>query len=190
MRATRIAGIVILVIGLLILAVGAVLYTMNGTTSTNLLASNNYLIAAGDNRAVGVTLNAGQTLSGKYTQVNGSTVNFYFMTANQQNQFGNCAPCSSPAIVNASAPASYSFNWSINSSGTYYLVLDNSKGGANVAVTLTANANGSGQSMTTTYLLVLGAIVAVIGAIVIAIPSGKKKTPMVAQTVSPNDQSR
>jgi hypothetical protein len=175
-RSGTITGVALIVIGLIILGFGAYMYYANTNQSqVSLLRTNNYTIGAGDNQNAGIVANAGQVVSGTFNQVNGSSVNFYFMSAAQQDAWGNCAPCASPAIVNASNPGTYSYRWTVNNTGTYYLVMDNSNGANKVAVTLTAmTPSSSTPNSQYEIAMIVGIAVVVIGLIVLA--SGRKKT--------------
>jgi hypothetical protein len=175
MKSNAVIGIAIVIVGVIVIAIGA--YTMySGTfnSKTSLLGTNSYLVAAGDNQAVGFTVPSATTISGTFTQNNGTSVNFYLMTGNQQNAFGNCAPCASPSMENISSQKIYNFNWALNSSGTYYLVLDNSNGNSAVSVSLTANSV-SGNSNLPTYIIIIGVVIAIIGGVVAAMGPSKPK---------------
>lgn len=158
------------------------MYSTNSMQSqSSLLRTNNYVLGAGDNQNAGIVVNSGQVISGTFTQLNGSSVNFYFMTAAQQDAFGNCAPCSSPAIVNASNPTSFNYKWTINSTGTYFLVLDNSNGANKVGVTLTATIPvNNGPNPIYEIVMIVGIAVIIIGLIVLA--TGRRK-PHVSEPV-------
>ncbi|MGI0080168.1 MAG: hypothetical protein ACRECH_11140 [Nitrososphaerales archaeon] len=165
-RSGQTAGVALVVIGIIVLIFGAVMLN-TGTTQANLLRTNNYVILAGDNLSVSVNLNSGQKMTGTYTQTNGSSVNFYLMTAAQQDFFGNCVPCAAPALANVSNPNSFNFAWTVNTTGTYFLVMDNSNGGNNVGISLTATtATSSGMNPTYELVLIVGIVIAVIGAII------------------------
>lgn len=165
MNKISIVGSMVIVIGLLIsVGAGAAWLATSGSTTSNLLQSNSltYTVASGDYQAIGVGVQAGQRLMGTFTQTNGSSINFYLMTAPQQTDWGNCVPCSSPTIANISV-TSYNFDWAINSSGTYYLVLDNSNGGSAVIATLSANSITNNSAMLYSYLTYLGIAVTLVG---------------------------
>ncbi len=178
MNNTSLLGIVLLVVGLIVLGTGVAFFAP--TQNTVNLVSTSRVIATGDNQAVGVTLSAGGIVTGTFSQTNGSSVNLYFMTAAQQQVFGNCVPCDSPSIVNASSQANYKFSWTINSTGTYYFVMDNSYGASNVAVSLAAQNNLGSTSSTPYYaVLSIGVVLIVLGVAVAVLGTRAKRPPPV-----------
>jgi len=197
MKNNQAAGVAILVIGLVILASGLiVLVASPGKTTTNLLQTTQYTIHKGDEIAVGIPLSGGDTIKGTFNQINGSTVNFYFMNSTQQNAFGNCAPCASPAILNASNPATYTYSERVGKTGTYYLVFDNSNGNKAVVVSASATlANGANSNQTISYaLIVIGVLLAIAGAALFAMRGGgkaksdeSKKTSASSSVSQPSD---
>ena len=197
MKNNQAVGVAILVIGIVILASGLiVLVASPGKTTTNLLQTTQYTIHKGDEIAVGIPLSGGDTIQGTFNQINGSTVNFYFMNSTQQNAFGNCAPCASPAILNASNPATYTYSERVGKTGTYYLVFDNSNGNKAVVVSASATlANGANSNQTISYaLIVIGVLLAIAGAALFAMRGGgkaksdeSKKTSASSSVSQPSD---
>jgi len=197
MKNNQAIGIAILVIGIVVLASGLILWVANpGQTTTNLLQTTQYTVHKGDEISVGIPLSSGDVIQGTFNQINGSTVNFYFMNSTQQNAFGNCAPCSSPAILNASNPATYTYSEKVGTTGTYYLIFDNSNGNKAVIVSASATlANGANSNQTIFYALIgLGVFLAIVGAAMFLMrPGGKakpdesKRTPPSSSVSRPSD---
>jgi hypothetical protein len=178
------AGVAIAVIGLIVLAGGAAIWLLSPSGNTNLLATNNYLVKSGDEVSIGLSLSQGQTVSGTFTQVNGTRGMFYIMSQPQQNFFGNCQPCAAPALLNASDKPTYSYSWTASAAGTYYLVVDNSYG-KKEAVTLTAATVVSSSNTTISYAMIgVGIVLLIVGAVV-AMRKTKPKAPMPAPTAQP-----
>ncbi len=174
----RIVGVGVLVIGLIVLSSGLFFFVVvPGQNSTSLLSTTQYAVKKGDEISVGIPLTAGDVVKGTFAQNNGTTVNLYFMNSTEQNVFGNCAPCSSPSIFNASNPSSYNYNIKINQTGTYYVVLDNSNGNKAVSVTTTAAlVNSSGMATIYYSLMGAGVVIAVVGALLAAMGGTRKKS--------------
>lgn len=171
MRTYVVVGAVVLIIGLVALGIGAALWVNTPSeVKTSVLGTQQYVLRKGDEVSITVSaLKTGERLTGTFTQVNGTTVYLYFMTPDQQHDWGDCAPCSSPALVNASNPVRYDYNWAINDSGTYFLILDNSYGNVE-SVSLTAFSIAPNNPFGTYETLVaVGAVIAVVGVAVSAI---------------------
>jgi uncharacterized membrane protein len=161
-------GIATLIIGIGLLASGISLLAINpGHNGSSLLSTNQYAVGKGDFVQIGIPLASAGTVQGKFTQNNGTTVNFYLMNSTQQNAFANCAPCSSPAMLNASNPQSYSYSERVPSAGTYYLIFDNSNGNKAVSVSITASLAGqSNNNLTIFYAIIgVGVVLVIIGAV-------------------------
>jgi hypothetical protein len=171
MKTSMAIGAAVILVGIIILGAAVALWALTPPpTNTSLLGNGLYVVRAGDEISVGVPLAAGDTVSGTFTQVNGTTVYFYFMNSTQQGVFGNCAPCTTPAIVNASNPATYNFMATISSTGTYYFVFDNSNGNTKEAVTFNPVLVNTSQSPVIVFeaLAVVGILV-IIGGVVVAV---------------------
>ena len=177
MNTNQAIGVGVLVIGLILLSTGAGIWIAKPSQSqTALLQTTQYTVKKGDFISIGIPLSGGDTIQGTFKQINGSTVNFYFMNSTQQNVFGNCQPCSSPALLNASNPSSYSYNQKVSLAGTYYLILDNSNGNKAVVVSASAmlgNGGVNNQSILTA-LISLGIVLVIIGGLLAAM--GRRKS--------------
>jgi uncharacterized membrane protein len=180
-------GVSILVIGIIILLVGLVFWVSTpSSNSSALLATTRYVVSKGDEISIGIPLATGSRISGNFSQINGTTVNFYFMNSTQQNVFASCAPCSSPSIINASNPSKYTYNLEINSTGTYYLVLDNSNGLSKEGVSLFAQSvTPNNVYVDYEIITILGLIVAIIGAVVFLVSRRKKVGSSGADSLKP-----
>ncbi|MDE1858095.1 MAG: hypothetical protein KGI26_03395 [Thaumarchaeota archaeon] len=160
---SKTVGFVVLLVGLALLSYGGAAAYATSMASQPLVTGTQ-VAPAGDWHSDGVPLTAGAHVSGTLTPVNGTSAFFYFMTAAQNRNWGLCAPCTSPALINATGKTAYNLDYTVNATGTYFIVMDNSNGANNEAVQLSINQTAPGSALTTyEYVLAAGAVIAVIG---------------------------
>lgn len=162
-NSTKMVGFVVLLVGLVLLSYGgAAAYAASSASQP--IVSGTQVAPAGDYHAEGVPLTAGEHISGTFTPLNGTTTFFYLMTALQNVNWGACVPCSSPTLINASGRSTYNLNYTINATGTYFIVIDNSNGVHNEAVQISIVQAVPGSTVAN-YEIVAGAgiIVTIVG---------------------------
>lgn len=172
---TKNVGFVVLLVGLVLLSYGgAAAYAASSASQP--LVSGTQVAPAGDYHSEGVPLTAGEHISGTFTPVNGTSTFFYVMTALENENWGACVPCTSATLVNGSGTAPYSFDYTANATGTYFIVLDNSNGVRNEAVQISVNQSVPSSTITTyEYAAVAGVVIAAVGVAMYAIRRAPKQ---------------
>ena len=209
-RSVAVVGVVVLLIGLGVWAFAAYSPVPSSTTTTtstaNVVPTTNRNIDPNGDWSHGVSLQAGEVVTGTATiqsfNASAGPAFFYFMNESIFIDWGGCAPCTEPssavghlatgALHNAtiSSSGTYSFSYTVPSTGAYYLVFDNEAYGQSALATLTAN--GVYESPVTAaspyvggYLPLIGVAIAVIGIIIAALSVAMKGTSKAASPPSP-----
>ena len=187
-KMVAIAGIVVLLVGVIVLGVGLTGGSNNtSTTTVAVVPQTSRTIDANGIWSPGAdTLTNGQsvtiTLSVASYNSSAGPIFFYVMNESQWAAWGGCAPCTSPNLLNKTVTggSSNSYSWTVPYSGPFYFVVDVESYGQSASVQFAANST---QSMTTTTssnptyvqagvgVLIVGAVVLAVGIII----TGKKK---------------
>ncbi len=171
-----VAGIVILIVGLGILAYGFS-YTTNQTTTTQAVPKSQRSIDGNGLWAFGVNLKSGEKLNGtaQIASYNSSAGPIFVYIQNESTYiyWGGCAPCGLPSggysgFENYTLPASgvESFTWTAPYTGSFYVVFDNEYYGQGANASLAATGSTVTTSTGNSTLVFAGLGVAVVGIII------------------------
>jgi len=214
-----VVGVIILLIGAGVLVYGMNYPSPPATTTTTTMTPSSVAVVPATSRTVdagglwsfGMNLQKGETVSGTASiqgyNSSAGPVFFYIQNESTFIYWGGCAPCALPSggytgLANYTLPSSgtYSFTWTAPYSGAFYLAFDNEnynqKANANLQATgsfpatTTTIVSSPPSSMTTNNNLVYaGAIVMVLGIIIVALgammKSGKPPAKVEPQAGAP-----
>lgn len=192
-----VAGIVVLIIGLGVLAYG-IYYPTNKTTSTQIVPQSKRSVDANGLWSFGLNLNNGETINGtaqilSYNQTAGP-IFLYVQNESAFIYWGGCAPCSLPSsgynnLENYTLPSNgvKAFSWTAPYAGAFYFVFDNENYNQNANASLAVSETSVSSSTGNSTLFFAGLSVAVVGVIIAvagASMGGLVKPPKPAATTT------
>ena len=185
-------GVVILVIGIALIGYGYTAGSSSTTTSTvAVVPSTSRNIDAGGIWTAGShNLQSGQVVTGSYTVANfnnsAGSPSFLIMNESQWANWGACAPCATPTIMNKSVTGSGTFTWTAPYSGAFYFAIDDSNYGQPLSISFVSNSVQSNAITTSNNptFVYAGVALVLVGAIILALGLIMRGTVTTPRTMS------